>query len=547
MTTPGAARPAPLVRLPDLPGGLDAAITAPGLAAIPADVLAAFLGGRRWFGGKGTAPRHVAVRDVIPLPVPAAAHAAAVGAAGTAPLLAVTRWTVTMGDGRQALYQVPLALHAGAPAATGTGAPVLALVETAGGARGFLVDAVGEPAFQRYVAEALERGGEPGVPGLRWEIRPLAGAPLDGLAALPARLGAAEQSNTSLLLGDRAILKLYRRLEAGEHPDVEIARVLTTRTRFAHVPALLGTVAFVDADGAAMVAGMLQALVPGARDAWAVGLDAARAYLRAGGDAPPNPFADEMRTLGRITRELHEALATVADEPAFAPQPATRADVQAWATRVGGMVHESTELLAAARRAGRLREQDVPIADAIVRRRPELLDDIQGLADAAERDGGLRIRHHGDYHLGQVLQGSDGGYRIIDFEGEPARPLEERRALASPLRDVAGMLRSFAYAAASAAMEAGGVGTNPAVETRTARWERGVREAFLAGYLGSTPPAFLPRSTDASLHLLTLFEMEKVFYELAYELNNRPDWVWIPLRGVGRMLGSPAIPRRSGR
>jgi maltose alpha-D-glucosyltransferase/alpha-amylase len=151
----------------------------------------------------------------------------------------------------------------------------------------------------------------------------------------------------------------------------------------------------------------------------------------------------------------------------------------------------------------------------------------------------MRIRHHGDYHLGQVLRAPEGEWLIIDFEGEPARPLSERRSLHSPLRDVAGMIRSFAYAAATGTMAVGGVGRDPRLESRAARWERNAREMFLGGYLdpGETVlDAILPATTQGVNSLLALFEAEKTLYELAYELNNRPAWVWIPLRGIARML-----------
>jgi maltose alpha-D-glucosyltransferase/alpha-amylase len=151
----------------------------------------------------------------------------------------------------------------------------------------------------------------------------------------------------------------------------------------------------------------------------------------------------------------------------------------------------------------------------------------------------MRIRHHGDYHLGQVLRTVEGRWMIIDFEGEPSRPLEERRARHSPLRDVAGMLRSFAYAAASGAMRIGGLGRDPQVEARSARWEREAREQFLGGYLaehGAAADALLPSTPTGTTALLALFEAEKLFYELGYELDNRPAWAWIPLRGIAKLL-----------
>jgi len=502
-------------------------LDAAAVRALPGDQLAAYVAGQRWFGSKASGVSRVAVHDAVPV-------------AGADGAFVVARLTVELADGRAERYQLPLAP---APA----DAPAADVLVQADGTR--LVDATTDPAFRRLLARGLERGAAYGGEGVRLELRPLEGASVAGLGDLAARLGSAEQSNTSLLFGDRAILKLYRKLEAGEHPDVEIARFLTTRTTFRHTPALLGTVLFEDAadgEGVVTVGGMLQALVPGARDAWEVALDAARAYLAARADDPPNPFAAEMRELGRVTRALHEALASGRDDPAFVPRMATADDVLTWARRVRGMVHTSTELLARAVADRRLRPADAPIAEAILRRRPELLADLDVLADAVGAHPGERIRHHGDFHLGQVLKGSDGRYMIIDFEGEPARLLAERRAVGSALRDVAGMLRSFAYAAATAATERGGVGTNPAMELRSSRWERALRDAFLGGYRERGPAAFLPADPEATTHLVTLFEMEKVFYELAYELNNRPDWAWIPLRGIGRLLGAPAPPRRSG-
>ncbi len=522
--SPGAPDRRPVLELDGPPGS---ALELAALRSLDGAALASFLAGRRWFGAKGVAPRRVEVHDVVDVREGDDRYA-------------VARLEVELPDGRVERYQLPLAV-----VEEGTqDAPVLAEIRAAGGARALLVDAVADEGFLRLLARGLERGASHGSGALQLELRPLEGADLAGLGALPVRAGSAEQSNSSLLIGDRAILKLYRKLESGENPDVEITRFLTTRTEFRNTPELLGTVAFEEASGVATVAGMLQRLVPGARDAWSVALESVREYMRARGDDPPNPFAPRMRALGQVTRELHDALSPGGDDPAFVPRPATAADAASWGARVRSMVHDATGLLAEAREKGRLRAGDVPIADAVLRRRAELLGDVEELALALGDHPGARIRHHGDYHLGQVLEGSDGRWMIIDFEGEPARLLAERRAPDSPLRDVAGMLRSFAYAAATGAMESGGVGTNPAVEARAARWERAVREAFLAGYQEPGGAPYLPADPAAASHLLMLFEMEKVFYELGYELNNRPDWVWIPLRGVGRLLGSPALPRR---
>ena len=496
------------------PSPLDAAL----VRSIPGDALAAWLGARRWFGAKGGGLRRATVHDAV-----------SVGDGDGA--FAVARIEVELDDGRVERYQVPLARAARA------GADTLPLPDGT-----HVADAVADPAFGALLARGLERGASYAGDAMRWELRPLDPAGVRGLGDEPVTAMGGEQSNTSLRIGDRAILKLYRKLEAGDHPDVEIAHFLTTRTSFRNTPELLGTVRFEDVHaagtaGVATVAGMAQRLVPGARDAWGVALDAVRARL-AGPDDAADPFARRARELGRTTRALHDALASSTDVPHFIPKTATLEDVQAWADRTRDTIHTSTDLLQRARAEGRLRDRDVAVADAVLRRKSELLADLDRLADDIGHHPGARIRHHGDYHLGQVLVAGDGQFMIIDFEGEPARLLVERREPHSALRDVAGMLRSFAYAAATAAAERGGVGTDPALELRASRWERGVRDAFVEGYAEAGPASFLPMSAEATRDLVTLFEMEKVFYELAYELNNRPDWVWIPLRGVGRLLGA---------
>jgi maltose alpha-D-glucosyltransferase/alpha-amylase len=286
----------------------------------------------------------------------------------------------------------------------------------------------------------------------------------------------------------------------------------------------------IERDGASSVAGMLSRYLPASRDGWTHALLQLQDYLRTPTDREPaDAFAPEARRLGEVTRALHDALGSHDDDPAFAPEPVSAADVRRWTADTRRAIDESLALLAA--RAGRLDRSIAPMAKAIAGRGEAAKRRLDEIAGALEGEGegkeerGRKLRHHGDYHLGQVLRTADGDWMIIDFEGEPARPLAARRARSSPARDVAGMLRSFAYAAATGASEVGGLGPNAAVETRSARWERDARAAFLAGY---DMPAESP--------LIALFEMEKLFYELAYELNNRPEWVWIPLRGIARLF-----------
>ena len=330
-----------------------------------------------------------------------------------------------------------------------------------------------------------------------------------------------EQSNSSIIFGDTAIFKLFRRLEGGESPDVEIARYLTANTTFRHTPELYA-VLVVDHEGERTVAGMLSRLVAGAMDGWAHALARARAYTHSDGDLARDPFAAEARQLGAITAELHRALASPTDDPAFAPKVATAADVARWAGAARRSIDQGFELLD--RIAPKLDARSRTLALTVAGRRVDALAHLDAIVHSlgGPAAAGVLSRHHGDYHLGQVLR-TDNDWMIIDFEGEPARPLAERRALNSPARDVAGMLRSFAYAAATAASH------DDADRERAAQWEAMARREFLDGYGDTSAPA-----------LIELFELEKLFYELAYELNNRPTWVWIPLMGIVKMLASSA-------
>lgn len=506
-------------------GGVESALELEQLRSIAGERLAEWLMGRRWFGSKAGAPRRVRVLDSVRLPD-----------AGGAPAVraALCRIEVELADGRVERYQWPLALlqEEGEPGAA------LARVES-GGATAWLCDAVHDDAFARALLHAFASGESVSANGVTWKVAledGVDGAALASAEPVPLR---AEQSNSSIRCGSVAMLKLYRKLEAGPHPEVEMARYLTRVAGFAHVPALLGVGSVKDSRGSEVTC-ILQALVPHASDCWELALKAARNFIGArGSQDPPNTFEEAARELGRVTREMHESLAAATDDPALMPADADVADVMAWAGRARSMMFDSLDLLARAREAGKVEGPAAAASDAVLRRRRELLASLDDVASVVKAHAGLCIRIHGDYHLGQVLRDDEGRYWIMDFEGEPARLLAERRARHSALRDVAGMLRSFAYAAAVAAHDVGGVGVKPVVELRLSRWERTARAAFLAGYekaarSGST---LLPRDEQSRMRLLEMFEAEKVFYELAYELNNRPEWTWIPLRGVGRLLG----------
>lgn len=500
-------------------GSVRDALAQPSLADLTSEGLTAYLRQRRWFGAKGRTSRTARIEASIPVAWPGDPEPYA---------LALVR--LELDDGAVLRYQLPLgAVSAGAPAA----AQALARIEGESPSALVIVDATTLPGFRRGLARAFRDGASYSSGSRVWRIAPAG----DGGAELPddSRLAGAEQSNTSLIYGDTGICKLYRRLESGENPDVEIARFLA-RTSFRNTPQLLGVIQ-LEEGAVRSTAGMLCRFLPEAVDAWSYAAGQIDDYLAK--EAGSNPFAGEARKLGAVTRALHEALSSDENDPAFAPAFATDADVREWGASADAMLGAAMELLS--RRATSLDAATQPHARALLQRRAALADRVAVLMDEvlASGDPGMRIRHHGDFHLGQVLRAREGRWMVIDFEGEPSRKLEERRARHSPLRDVAGMMRSFAYAAASGAMRFGGVGRDPRVEIKAARWEREAREHFLGGYLGERGPAanvLLPSTPAGTTALLALFEAEKLFYELGYELNNRPAWAWIPLRGIAKLL-----------
>jgi maltose alpha-D-glucosyltransferase/alpha-amylase len=452
------------------------------LRALSPAALACWLGEQRWFGARGEAIAGVRMLAVAALP-------------GDEPA-ALIRAQVDLANGGTAEYQLSL--------------------RAPDDARDEPQDAMLSPSFRRQLARAFARRGEIGGDDgeSAWIFEPL--TDLGELDELPSRPGGAEQSNTSIVYGQRAILKLYRRVEPGTHPEVEICRFLTTRTNFRGTPPLLG-VLHLRGPAGETVAGMLQAFVPHAVDGWRHVL-ASLADSDGRCDAP-DTLGVEIEALGRLTAELHAALASAPDDPDFAPSPTQDADIQRWREAADAQLTASLARLAARRDSlpPTTAASATRLTDHAAHLRERLTVPIRAAAV------GPRSRVHGDYHLGQVLHARD-GWRIIDFEGEPARPLQERRALEHPLRDVAGMLRSFAYAGAVAARheraEPGEPG--PCAD----EWAQALRTAFLRGY----DPTLADDPQRGAL--LALFETQRLCYELSYELGSRPDWAWIPLRDL---------------
>jgi maltose alpha-D-glucosyltransferase/alpha-amylase len=496
------------------------------LASLGGDALLTFITKQRWFGGKGATPTRARVDNSMTLPWGDGRFA-------------IARVVVTA-DGAEATYQVPLATRDAIPG----GVPQRSVVDRANGdAATTVYDAVQDPEFRAGLAQALATGAVARNDESRWVIESLATGWLRASEPVETTVSSAEQSNTSIVIDDRAILKIFRTLKPGIHPDVEMTQFLTTRAGFTNTPRLLATIHFDD-DGTRTTAGMAQEFLPGSTDAWRYALERARQYFTApaGRDAS-NAFVTDAGRLGAITRAMHDALASDDDDPAFAPEPITPEDLERWAQRTQQAIRESLALLERQVSSPDFPRGRVAEAHALVRRRDhyvgwidEIVDDV---GDAVAE--GMRIRIHGDYHLGQVLRVASGDFMIIDFEAEPSKSLEERREKTSPLRDVAGMLRSIAYAAATLAISVEKTIDAPTRELRAARWERDVRQAFLTGYLGGPDghedaPELFPGDDQHVRQLLALFETEKAFYELAYELNNRPSWVWIPMRGIAKLF-----------
>jgi maltose alpha-D-glucosyltransferase/alpha-amylase len=486
------------------------------------DVLPDYVAQRRWFDAKHLGVQRVNLAAWSPLP------------GGKDQILAEFDVETPAGTSR---YALPLAAAWDA-GPVGPFAPNLALGRVRRGSRmGMLTDAFANPAFPLAVLGGVKAGAR--IPCSDGE---LVFERLGDLAVSDEptlEWIAAEQSNSTVMIENQVVLKLLRKVEAGPHPEAEMTRALTERG-FRNTPPLLGEVVRIDAEGRRRTLMVLQGYVYSQGDAWIwtqnyierVADDQAAA--QAENTAPAFAgYAAFARTLGTRLAEMHAALAQPTEDPAFAPEAAGEADVRDWIDGVQRQLAEAWQILAPDR--GQVGEDVAELAAGLLARREALEAAVERLGEAGA--GALRIRIHGDLHLGQVLvTGSDA--TIIDFEGEPRRSLEERRRKSSPMRDVAGVLRSFDYAAAFARR-----GLAP--EPRTAEQRLGqllddfrqiATRAFLDGYVAGAGEITQP--------LLDLFLLEKAAYEVAYEAASRPTWVPTPLRGLAaladRILGGAA-------
>lgn len=468
--------------------------------------LPGFLRRQRWFAGKGRRIEAAVLEESADIP-------------GAEPPCAYVVACVRYAGGREERYAMLLAALDGADPAL----CIAKAVEWNGPAD--LVEAAALPAQGRALLAGFLRAGTriPTSGGGALVYGDTHGRSPFGArtsADLPVKALGAEQSNTSLRAGDGQVFKLFRRLEAGENPEVEIGRFFAEHTRFTALPRLGGSLSLVHGDEV-RTAGVLQEFVRHRADGWRWMLQQLAA--RREGALGEEALAGEARTIGLLTADMHLALGSRDDVPGFAPRPVSAEDVRGWRSSFEARLARLSDDLR--RHLATVPPPAVADATAVLERAA----DLPALAPSPREAAGAGvtlIRLHGDYHLGQTLR-TDDGYIVMDFEGEPSRPLAERRAHGCALRDVAGMLRSFDYAEAAAGAGAqGDPGRTP------------LRETFLAAYFERVSQGgarFIPQDADRARRWAAFFEMDKALYEIEYELHHRPDWIWIPLRGARQL------------
>ena len=522
---------------------------------IEANILPPFLELCRWYGGKARKMREVNIVENIPLGRgTAAAH-----------LLFVKVGYI---EGLPDTYLLPLSFAVGETALKIMETRpqiILARLQCSDG-EGVLYDSSHDEEFRKNLyGMILKRSGARGLQGqlIAYPGRYLRSLKDKETLHEKSQVLKAEQSNTSILYGNELFLKLYRRLDEGINPDLELGRFLTEQASFPHVPPFAGAIEYRDTGAEPVIVGILQAFLPNQGDAWTYSLDAAGRYFErvlarmneikemprtssslldlATQDTPPlfeeligGVYLETASLLGMRTGELHRALSRDTEDPNFSPEPFTLLyqrslyqSIQSLTKRVFDLLRKNLKKL-----PDHVREE----AGAAAQMEKDIIHRLKRIF--TRKISAMKTRHHGDYHLGQVLYTGNDFY-IIDFEGEPARSLSERRLKKSPLRDVAGMIRSFHYGAYTALLKH--IPFRPEdIQTLgpwAELWYKYVSGAFLRAYLHTVKESqLIPRDADELNIMLNAYLLEKAVYEIGYELNNRPDWLMIPLRGVRQLL-----------
>jgi maltose alpha-D-glucosyltransferase / alpha-amylase len=519
-------------------------------------ILPEFLLHRRWFGGKARVIQSVEISDVVPV------------------YRQTLRWYLVLARVRYAggaaeTYDIPVVRVPHETAQINRDpASVLNFRRDMSSEDVVLADALSDEQFLRCLLNAIAQGAC--FRGARGEVRAVSTNALTSLwqpsqAPLSPSLMNAEQSNSSVVYGQRLVLKIFRRVEEGLNPDLEIGSFLTEKTSFRNVPAVAGYLEYVSHDGNRTSLGVLQGYVANQGDAWQFTLRALAEYYGkaqtslAASQIPQAPilalsdqavpdvarrrigsYLDSAGLLGRRTAELHLALASARQDTDFTPLPFPEAEQQGFVSSAIDLLTSNLELLR--RRKDGMSNPIRQEADRVLGLEDKARQRLQLLS--RRKLSAMLTRIHGDYHLGQVLF-TGGDFVIIDFEGEPARSLQERRKKRSPLQDVAGMLRSFHYAAYAPLLQTASEEEGFDLKVQTlgnwaSYWQKWVSAVFLKAYQEvSRGSQFIPRSRAELALLLEAFLLDKAVYELGYELNNRPSWVRIPLDGISQLLLDP--------
>ncbi|HEV2675625.1 MAG TPA: maltose alpha-D-glucosyltransferase [Aliidongia sp.] len=524
-----------------LRSGWDEFLTGAAASELGRTVLRQFLPTQRWFAAKDVGIASAKIADAADLPRQDAEEAWS---------LAIV--DVALEDGRTQRYQMPLGLVWGAPNAETRVAvqPTTLAHIRRFRAEGALFDGGIHPGWALAVIDAIGAGRDlPFRSGGTAQFRPTSKFAERPFPKEPAirQLGV-EQSNSSVAVQDYGVLKFYRRLEDGIHPEIEMCRFLTEEAGYGGTPPLLGTIEQAGSDGAMTALGVLTGYVANQGDAWSYAQDhLKRAFQeRWGGAGQPadaqipvsDPHAYILEMMGRLghqTAELHRALCPTGEtEPAFAPEPITTDDLEEWRQETRASAEAMLE---------RLATQQATTPDPAVARLLDLGNTLLARIDEARtaKIAAVKTRLHGDYHLGQVLVAQN-DFAIIDFEGEPKKSTEERRRKHTPLKDVAGMIRSIDYAAAAAVRAATDLPSvdSAALETMCRDWRDRSITAFMSAYRSTIEGAACwPADAAGARALIELMLIDKALYEIGYELANRPAWLGIPIQGIVDLLTNP--------
>lgn len=529
-------------------------LSEPGHSGALAETLADFLISRRWYRDKTRSIRVLTIDDALPIP-----------GTDTSILLA----TVSYDEGDPQTYLFAIAAARGEAVLGIEGAHVediIARLEDDTGTQGVLYDAFVNEKFTAAILDAIS--GPATFAGMTGSLQATQTAAFRRILAqstsdLAPKLSKAEQSNTSVIFGHSFILKVFRKLEAGLNPDIEIGLFLTKRS-FPHSPSIAGSLEYRRKGAPPLYLAILQEFITNQGDAWIYTLTSLASYFESALSTPlrtPPPLAsyhpltlmdaglpeqahsivggylDSARLLGDRTARMHAALTDEHGDPDFVPEPlsgAARAELHEQL-----VFHAKTMLALLRQMESRLRKQESEDAEKVLAIEDQILARFEPLLDTPIT--AHVIRHHGDFHLGQVLYtGED--FKIIDYEGEPARGMDERRRKGLAMRDVAGLIRSFQYAPYAALFgQARRVtptpDTLPVLLAYADFWTACAGATYLQGYFDAAAglPS-VPRSGRERKLLLDVFLIQKALYEVGYELNNRPDWVGIPLRGILMLL-----------